>query len=94
MEYINYFDMLSIDSIEHSEENLNNISRNGIYNLPAEYTNNNWSWLEYQLLSLKNGAITIKDKQLTFSVTMFNEIIYHYNIIKDTIQKTIDLLTI
>lgn len=81
------------NTLEHSEENLNNVIRNSDYNLPMEYADNNWSWLEYQLLSIKNGVITIKDKQLIFSVTMFNEIIHHYAIIKDAIQKQINLLT-
>lgn len=82
------------NTLEHSEENLSNTSQNRAYDIPLEYTDNNWSWLEYQLLTLKNGVVTIRDKKLVFSETMFDNILYHYDIIINAIKKIMNTFPI
>lgn len=74
------------NTIEHSEENIQNDTKNLMYNLPEEFLPYGWSWLEYQLLSIKEGKFVLKDKTLKIDTTMFNEIIGHLHNISSHLQ--------
>ena len=63
------------NTLEHMEENLLKYNKNDGFPLPDEYKKNGWSWLEYQMATISNGEIQLKDKTLVFSETMFDSAI-------------------
>ncbi len=81
------------NTLEHSEENINTDSRNNSYELPDEFLQTGWSWLEYQMLSFCNGVFRLKNLTLTFSNDMFDHIINHYKILIDIFYQEVSNLT-
>ena len=81
------------NTLEHSEENINTDSRNDFYELPDEFLQTGWSWLEYQLLSFCNGVFGLNNLTLTFSNDMFDHIINHYKILIDIFYQEVSNLT-
>lgn len=78
------------NTLEHMDENLNKEEKNEEYEIPEDYINNGWSWLEKQSVYISNGIFTIRDRELVFSKVMFNHIYDNMWIIIREIQNRVD----
>lgn len=75
------------NTLEHHETELLNDYKNKRYKIEQVYEDNGWSWIEYQLSSLKNGKFKIKDKSLELSYHLFDTIFYHHHILTEHLRR-------